>query len=275
MVVVHKLDSRWTFSELIEQTQISRSEPGNWEFSRGKSTHSSGIDLRVCWTSSLKQAETFENSHINLTVQAERLTSTTSRKCQLKQHWWRQPKLRPCRSPTVLDVVEDDEFLPAQLFHQRQHHVVETDGGSRRQRVALPAGARVELAGGARRALAIPLDEQVGDVHGVRQWLQSAGRGAARRRDQRQDALVHQLTGWGEGETEVKWCDRDAGEAPPSSPSWPLAHDLTRDRCANAKLKGNICLSQPGEPANYSVEPEFSWGRSRCTGSQNRTTFCF
>lgn len=39
------------------------------------------------------------------------------------------------------------------------------------------------------------------DVHGVRQGLQRAGRRAARRGDQRQYSLVHQLAGWkGEGE---------------------------------------------------------------------------
>lgn len=99
------------------------------------------------------------------------------------------------RSLTILDVVEDDELLPAQLLHQSQHDVVEADGWPGGQRVALPAGARVELAGGPRRSLAVPLDVQVRDVHGVRQGLQRAGRRAARRRDQRQNALVHQLAG--------------------------------------------------------------------------------
>lgn len=110
-------------------------------------------------------------------------------------------QLQICGSRTVLDVVEDDELLPAQLLHQSQHDVVEADGRPGSQRVALPAGTRVELAGGPRRALAVPLDVQVRDVHGVRQGLQRAGRRAARRGDQRQYSLVHQLAGWkGEGE---------------------------------------------------------------------------
>lgn len=52
------------------------------------------------------------------------------------------------RSPTVLDVVEDDELLPAQLLHQGQHDVVEADRWAGGERVTLPPGARVELAGG-------------------------------------------------------------------------------------------------------------------------------
>lgn len=129
----------------------------------------------------------------------EHLASSTSRL------WWsaaektkelNQPEAPPRdRSLTILDVVEDDELLPAQLLHQSQHDVVEADGRPGGQRVALPAGARVELAGGPRRSLAVPLDVQVRDVHGVRQGLQRAGRRAARRRDQRQNALVHQLAG--------------------------------------------------------------------------------
>jgi len=70
---------------------------------------------------------------------------------------------------TVLDVIEHDELLPAQLLHQRQHDVVEAYGRPGGQRVALPSGARVELAGGPGRSLAVPLDVQVRDVHGVRQ----------------------------------------------------------------------------------------------------------
>lgn len=105
-------------------------------------------------------------------------------------------KTKNLGSPTIFNVVEDDELLPAQLLHQRQHDVVEADRRTGRQRVALPTRAWVELAGGPRRALAVPLDVQVRDMHGVRQGLQGAGRRAARRCDQRQYALVHQLAGW-------------------------------------------------------------------------------
>lgn len=101
-----------------------------------------------------------------------------------------------CQPLTILDVVEHDELLPAQLLHQRQHDVIEADRWPGSQRVALPAGARVELAGGPRRSLTVPLDVQVRDVHGVCQGLQRAGRCTARRRHQRQDALVHQLACW-------------------------------------------------------------------------------
>ena len=124
------------------------------------------------------------------------LFTTTDIDLQLKAR-----SSRGRRSRTVLDVVEHDELLPAQLLHQRQHDVVESDRRPGSQRVALPPRARVELAGGAGGALAVPLDVEVGDVHGVRQRLQSAGRRAARRRHQRQDALVHELAGWG-GERE-------------------------------------------------------------------------
>ncbi len=78
-------------------------------------------------------------------------------------------------SLTVLNVVEHDELLPAQLLHQSQHDVVEADRRPGGQRVALPTGAGVELARRAWRSLAVPLDVQVGDVHGVCQGLQRAG----------------------------------------------------------------------------------------------------
>lgn len=96
---------------------------------------------------------------------------------------------------TVVAVVEDNELLPAQLRHQLEHDVVEADGRAGRQGVALAVGAGVELAGGARGALAVALHVEVRDVHGVGQGLQGAGRGAARGGHQRQDALGHQLTG--------------------------------------------------------------------------------
>lgn len=115
--------------------------------------------------------------------------------------WTRTPAILP-PPPTVLDVVEDDKLLPAQLLHQRQHDVVEAYRRPGGQRVALPPGAGVEATRGAGRAVAVPLDVQVGDVHGVGQGLQGAGGGAARRGDEGQDSLVHQLTGWGGGDTD-------------------------------------------------------------------------
>lgn len=96
---------------------------------------------------------------------------------------------------TVVALVEDDELVPVQLRHQREQHLVDADGRPGGQRVALSVRAGVELAGGARRPLPVPLDEEVRDVHGVRQRLQSAGGSAAGGRDQGEDALVHQLAG--------------------------------------------------------------------------------
>lgn len=101
-----------------------------------------------------------------------------------------------CPSLTILNVVEHNELLPAQLLHQRQHDVIEANRWPGGQRVALPTRARVELAGCPWWSLAVPLDVQVGDVHGVCQGLQSTGWCTACRRHQRQDALVHQLTSW-------------------------------------------------------------------------------
>lgn len=97
---------------------------------------------------------------------------------------------------TVVALVEDDELVPVQLRHQGEQHLVDADGRPGGQRVALAVWAGVELAGSARRALPVPLDEEVRDVHGVRQRLQCTSGGAARGRDQGQDALVHQLAGW-------------------------------------------------------------------------------
>lgn len=93
--------------------------------------------------------------------------------------------LQTCWSLTILNVVEHDELLPAQLLHQSQHDIVKADGRPGSERVALPARARVELAGSPRWSLAVPLDVQVWDVHGVRQGLQCAGWRAACRGDQR------------------------------------------------------------------------------------------
>lgn len=69
---------------------------------------------------------------------------------------------------TVVALVEDDELVPVQLRHQGEQHLVDADGRPGGQCVALAVGAGVKLAGGARRPLPVPLDEEVRDVHGVR-----------------------------------------------------------------------------------------------------------
>lgn len=107
------------------------------------------------------------------------------------------PAIQPDEpSLTVVALVEDDELLPVELRDEGEQDVTEADGRPGGQRVALAVRAGVELAGGARDAVAVPLDEQVGDVHGVGQGLQGAGGGAARGGDQGQDPLVHQLACW-------------------------------------------------------------------------------
>lgn len=48
---------------------------------------------------------------------------------------------------TILAVIEHDELLPAQLCHQPEHDVIETDRWSRSQCVGLTIRARVQVAG--------------------------------------------------------------------------------------------------------------------------------
>ncbi|TNN69635.1 hypothetical protein EYF80_020125 [Liparis tanakae] len=66
------------------------------------------------------------------------------------------------------------------------------------QGVALSFWAGVELAGRAGRAVPVPLDEEVGDVHRIRQRLQGTCSCAASGCDQSEDPLVHELTCWTE-----------------------------------------------------------------------------
>lgn len=75
---------------------------------------------------------------------------------------------------TVVAVVEDQELAPAELIDERQHDVAEAHGRPGGQRVASSVSARLERAGGARRAVVATLDVQVRDVHGVRERLQGA-----------------------------------------------------------------------------------------------------
>ena len=124
-------------------------------------------------------------------------------------------------SLTIVAVIEDDELLPAELGDEREHDVVEAHGRAGGEGVALPVGGGVELAGGARRAVRLPLHVQVRDVHGVRQRLERTRRRTARGGHQSQDSLGHQLTGctereiYKEGERER---ERDCKSAPPYPP---------------------------------------------------------
>lgn len=119
---------------------------------------------------------------------------------------------------TVVALVEDDELEPVQLRHQGEQDVVDAHWRTRGQGVALPVGAGVELAGGAGRPVSVPLDEEVRDVHGIRQRLQRAGRGAAGGRDQSQDPLVHQLAGCRDGGEE-----EEEGERRRAAGTWPAS----------------------------------------------------
>lgn len=106
---------------------------------------------------------------------------------------------------TEIGVVEEDELLPAVLWHHLQDDLIKVDGRADHQGVVVCSGqAAGQRAGGARRPSGRALDEEVRDVHGVRERLQAARRHAADGADQRQDAAVHQLAGWGEGEGEQK-----------------------------------------------------------------------
>lgn len=109
---------------------------------------------------------------------------------------------------TVVALIKDDELLPVQLRDEGEQDVVDSNRWTGGQGVALSVRAGVELAGGAGGAVPVPLDEEVGDVHGVRQRLQGAGGRAAGGRDESKDALVHQLTCWREGEKN-KWMGRN------------------------------------------------------------------
>lgn len=95
---------------------------------------------------------------------------------------------------TVVAVVEDEELAPAELVDECEHDVTEAHRRPGGQRVASSVGARLQRAGGARRAVVAALYVQVWDVHGVSEGLQGARRGASGRRHQRQDTLRHQLT---------------------------------------------------------------------------------
>ena len=99
---------------------------------------------------------------------------------------------------TILAVVEHDKLLPAQLCHQPEHDVIEAHGRSGGQRVGLAIGAGVQMAGGARRAPWVALDKEMRDVHRVCEGLQGVGRRTTGGRDQGQNPLGHEVTGWKE-----------------------------------------------------------------------------
>lgn len=96
---------------------------------------------------------------------------------------------------TIVTLIEDDELLPVQLGHQSQQDVVDSHRWTCSQSVALSIGAGVELAGSAGGPVPVPLDEEMRDVHCIRQRLQRTCCSAAGGCDQSQNPLIHQLAG--------------------------------------------------------------------------------
>lgn len=106
--------------------------------------------------------------------------------------------VQPLPPLTILAVVEHDKLLPAQLCHQPEHDVIEAHRRSGGQRVGLAIGAGVQMAGGTRRAPWVALDKEMWDVHRVCEGLQGVGRRTAGGRNQGQNPLGHEVTGWKE-----------------------------------------------------------------------------
>lgn len=78
-------------------------------------------------------------------------------------------------SLTKIRVIEEDELLPAVLRHHLQDDLVKVDRRADHQGVVICSGkAAGHRAGGARCPRRRALDEEVRDVHGVRQRLKAA-----------------------------------------------------------------------------------------------------
>lgn len=74
-------------------------------------------------------------------------------------------------SLTVLAVIENDELVPAEFRDERDHDIIQTHRRAGSQCVAFSVGAGIELALGAGCAVSGPLNEQVRNVHGIRERL--------------------------------------------------------------------------------------------------------
>lgn len=97
---------------------------------------------------------------------------------------------------TVIALIKDDELLPVQLWDKGEQDFIDSNRWTGSQGVALSVWAGVELAGSAGCTVPVSLDEEVGNVHRIRQRLQGTCGCAARGCDQSEDPLIHQLTCW-------------------------------------------------------------------------------
>lgn len=70
-------------------------------------------------------------------------------------------------SLTVVLVIEDNELLPCVLHHHVENDIVKVDRWSHEERVVVRLARGGRGAAGARGTRRCPLDEQMGNVHGV------------------------------------------------------------------------------------------------------------
>lgn len=162
-----------------------------------------------------------------------------------------RPLPLPRAQLTILAVVEHDKLLPAQLCHQPEHDVIEAHGWSGGQRVGLAIRAGVQVAGGAWRPPWVALDKEVWDVHGVCEGLQGVGRRAAGGRDQGQNPLGHEVTGWKERGEREKGVSKRAMRR-----SLPFTRPMPRSSCQEAprntaSLQGPRTHPPPGQRLSH------------------------
>lgn len=115
----------------------------------------------------------------------------------------KQKKIKYCL--TKIWIIEKDKLLPAVLRHHLHDDLIEINRWADHQGVVICSGNTTGgWAGRTGSSHRGALDKEMGDVHGIGQGLKAARRHAANWANQCQDASIHQLTGWMEGNKEKR-----------------------------------------------------------------------